>query len=170
MVLFCIYGVLVITNSPQTRLSKRLLKKKKTFGVKTAEWGRVNNDWTISDTKTVSGQQSQALEIKDILQLRERKHHVDSQTQNHTRPSTPQPGPRSIISNEMKSYFIGLPILHTAQFSKRLGLKMHQESLEGKCSAVCMAKDIIWEITSKLWLQYPWPCLIAGALLIEESH
>ncbi len=46
----------------------------------TAEWGRVNNDWkilkgktfyndwTTSDTQTVFGQQSQALEIKDILQ------------------------------------------------------------------------------------------------------
>ncbi len=89
--LFCIYGGLVITNSPQTRLSKRFVKRIPPFGVKTAECGQVNNDWTVSDTQTVFKQQRLALEIKDILQLSERQHHADSQTQNHSRPSTPRP-------------------------------------------------------------------------------
>lgn len=30
----------------------------------------------------------------------------------------------------MKSYFIGLPVLHAGQFSERLLLKMHQEALK----------------------------------------
>lgn len=142
---FC--SVFMVFWSFRTVLWLDLLKdfsKKIPFGVNTAEWGRVNNDWkilkgktfyndwTTSDTQTVFGQQSQALEIKDILQLSERKHHADSQAQNHT--TTNRAGPRSIISNEMKSYFIGFPILHAAQFSERLLLKMHQESLEGSAA------------------------------------
>lgn len=58
---------------------------------------------------------------------------------------TNQARPRSIISNQMKSYFIGLSIQHTVQFSKRLLLKMYQQSVEGSVELFVWSRTLYEE-------------------------